>query len=153
MGHTYKVSHLCLLLRIACECTLECGRGTLAMIFTRHSFTTLTVGHTRMHRGKHIHMIAYGHTCTSAHHTHTHTLCPCTHYVNALVYAQNVDGKRQEDGRYARFTEEISAFIPKNRQFTDPVRTFAYGTDASFYRLNPKLVVKVCAAWSLRSLC
>lgn len=29
------------------------------------------------------------------------------------------------------------------RQFTDPVRTFAYGTDASFYRLNPKLVVKV----------
>ena len=91
------------------------------------------------------------HFCTP--HTHTHTLCPCTHYVNALVYAQNVDGKRQEDGRYARFTEEISAFIPKNRQFTDPVRTFAYGTDASFYRLNPKLVVKVCAAWSLRSLC
>mmetsp|Transcript_14411 Transcript_14411/g.39044 ORF Transcript_14411/g.39044 Transcript_14411/m.39044 type:complete len:1096 (-) Transcript_14411:437-3724(-) len=56
---------------------------------------------------------------------------------------ENVDGKRQEDGRYARFTEEISAFIPKDRQYTDPVRTFAYGTDASFYRLNPKLVVKV----------
>ena len=31
----------------------------------------------------------------------------------------------------------------EERQFTDPVRTFAYGTDASFYRLNPKLVVKV----------
>ncbi len=26
---------------------------------------------------------------------------------------------------------------------SDPVRTYAYGTDASFYRLNPKLVVKV----------
>ena len=33
--------------------------------------------------------------------------------------------------------------MPKARQFTDAVRTFAYGTDASFYRLNPKLVVKV----------
>jgi hypothetical protein len=29
------------------------------------------------------------------------------------------------------------------RQYSDPVRTFAYGTDASFYRLTPKLVVKV----------
>jgi hypothetical protein len=33
--------------------------------------------------------------------------------------------------------------VPSARQFTDPVRTFAYGTDASFYRLNPKMVVKV----------
>lgn len=56
---------------------------------------------------------------------------------------QNVDGHRFEDGRYKAFTEEISAFIPAERQFTDPVRTFAYGTDASFYRLNPKMVVKV----------
>mmetsp|Transcript_7098 Transcript_7098/g.12157 ORF Transcript_7098/g.12157 Transcript_7098/m.12157 type:complete len:1103 (+) Transcript_7098:137-3445(+) len=56
---------------------------------------------------------------------------------------KNLDGHRFEDGRYARFTDEISAFIPVERQFTDPVRTFAYGTDASFYRLNPKLVVKV----------
>lgn len=55
----------------------------------------------------------------------------------------NVDGRRVEDGRYAAFINEISAFIPTSRQFTDPVRTFAYGTDASFYRLNPKLVVKV----------
>ena len=29
------------------------------------------------------------------------------------------------------------------RLVSDAVRTFAYGTDASFYRLNPKLVVKV----------
>lgn len=57
---------------------------------------------------------------------------------------RNIDGYREEDGRYARFTEEISHFIPSQRQFTDPVRTFAYGTDASFYRLNPRMVVKVC---------
>lgn len=56
---------------------------------------------------------------------------------------KNVDGHRFEDGRYARFAEEVASFIPKERHFSDPVRTFAYGTDASFYRLNPKLVVKV----------
>ena len=54
-----------------------------------------------------------------------------------------MDGYREEDGRYAAFMSEISSFIPQQRQFTDPVRTFAYGTDASFYRLNPRLVVKV----------
>jgi D-lactate dehydrogenase len=59
---------------------------------------------------------------------------------------QNIDGYREEDGRYAAFTNEISAFIPSQRQFTDPVRTFAYGTDASFYRLNPRMVVKVRGA-------
>jgi len=41
---------------------------------------------------------------------------------------------RFDDGRYKAFSEEITSFIPKERQFTDPVRTFAYGTDASFYR-------------------
>ena len=34
----------------------------------------------------------------------------------------------------------------QERIFTDPVRTFAYGTDASFYRLNPKMVIKVRVA-------
>ena len=66
------------------------------------------------------------------------------HELNAKVTAfENVDGRRIEDGRYAAFVEEISEFVPKTRQFTDPVRTFAYGTDASFYRLNPKLVIKM----------
>ena len=56
---------------------------------------------------------------------------------------KNQDGHRFDDGRYKAFQAEISAFIGEERQFTDPVRTLAYGTDASFYRLNPKLVVKV----------
>ena len=59
---------------------------------------------------------------------------------------QNKDGHRLEDGRYAAFSQEITGFIPAERQYSDPVRTFAYGTDASFYRLNPKLVVKVRSA-------
>lgn len=56
---------------------------------------------------------------------------------------RNIDGHRFEDGRYKAFTDEIMKFIPKERLYTDPVRTFAYGTDASFYRLNPKMVSAV----------
>ncbi|MEB0150762.1 FAD-binding protein, partial [Pseudomonas sp. CCC2.2] len=33
--------------------------------------------------------------------------------------------------------------IPQDRRFTDPLSTLAFGTDASFYRLIPKLVIRV----------
>lgn len=55
----------------------------------------------------------------------------------------NVDGHRVDDGRFTSFAKDIAHFIPEARVFTDPLRTFAYGTDASFYRLNPKMVIKV----------
>ncbi len=45
------------------------------------------------------------------------------------------------DDKYKIFYEQISQKIGKNRIFTDTLRTLAYGTDASFYRLIPKLVV------------
>lgn len=38
---------------------------------------------------------------------------------------------------------DLKAFIPESRLIRDPLRTLAYGTDASFYRLIPKLVVRV----------
>ena len=44
---------------------------------------------------------------------------------------------------HKEFHDAILAFIPKNRIYTDPLRLFAYGTDASVYRLTPKLVVDV----------
>ena len=44
--------------------------------------------------------------------------------------------------RYQRFLADIRAFVPERRLFTDPLRTFAYGTDASFYRLVPKVVIR-----------
>ena len=44
---------------------------------------------------------------------------------------------------YRVFHERISLFIPPSRIFCDPFRTLAFGTDASFYRLVPKIVVKV----------
>ncbi len=38
------------------------------------------------------------------------------------------------------FLEEILGFMPRDRVFTDELRTLAWGTDASFYRLIPKIV-------------
>jgi D-lactate dehydrogenase len=46
-------------------------------------------------------------------------------------------------GPYAAFARSISATIPSSRLIDDELRTLAYGTDASLYRLIPKLVVKV----------
>lgn len=58
---------------------------------------------------------------------------------------RNVDGERIEDGRYAAFRDEALATgaVRDANVFEDPVRTFAYGTDASFYRLVPKMVLKI----------
>ncbi len=44
-------------------------------------------------------------------------------------------------GKYQTFHDEISTFIDQRFIFTDPLHTLAYGTDASFYRLVPKIVV------------
>jgi len=44
---------------------------------------------------------------------------------------------------YRTFVRSISATIPEERIITDELRTFTYGTDASFYRLIPKVVLKV----------
>ncbi len=46
-------------------------------------------------------------------------------------------------GPYSEFYHEILSFIPQTRVFTNPLHTVAYGTDASFYRLIPKIVIWV----------
>ncbi len=38
---------------------------------------------------------------------------------------------------------ELAGVVPAARLITDPLRRLAYGTDASFYRLTPKVVVEV----------
>ncbi|WP_394560754.1 FAD-binding and (Fe-S)-binding domain-containing protein [Aquipseudomonas alcaligenes] len=43
----------------------------------------------------------------------------------------------------AAFLAEVHCLIPRERLFDDPLSTLAFGTDASFYRLIPKLVVRV----------
>jgi D-lactate dehydrogenase len=44
---------------------------------------------------------------------------------------------------YQQFYQEIARFIPSKHIFADPIRTLAYGVDASLYRITPKLVVKI----------
>ncbi|WP_434701568.1 FAD-binding and (Fe-S)-binding domain-containing protein [Pseudomonas sp. D1-36] len=43
----------------------------------------------------------------------------------------------------APFLRDVLQLIPQQRRFDDPLSTLAFGTDASFYRLVPKLVVRV----------
>ena len=43
----------------------------------------------------------------------------------------------------AAFLAAIEQLIPQQRRFDDPLSTLAFGTDASFYRLIPQLVVRV----------
>ncbi len=43
----------------------------------------------------------------------------------------------------AAFLAKVERLIPAERRFDDPLSTLAFGTDASFYRLIPKLVVRV----------
>jgi D-lactate dehydrogenase len=45
-------------------------------------------------------------------------------------------------GVYSRLYSSLSTVIPQTRLITDPLRTLAYGTDASFYRLVPRIVIK-----------
>jgi D-lactate dehydrogenase len=44
---------------------------------------------------------------------------------------------------YNFILNRLSTEIPPERLIADPLRTLAYGTDASFYRLVPRLIVKV----------
>ena len=41
-----------------------------------------------------------------------------------------------------RFLNELSAVLPEERIYTDELRTLAWGTDASFYRLTPQVVIR-----------
>ncbi len=41
-----------------------------------------------------------------------------------------------------RFLDEIKSFLPTDSVYTDELRTLAWGTDASFYRLTPQVVIR-----------
>ena len=44
--------------------------------------------------------------------------------------------------QYDDFLKAIQQFIPKDRIYTDELRTLGWGTDASFYRQIPKIVIR-----------
>lgn len=56
------------------------------------------------------------------------------------------------DKDFDGFQRELAAQIPTARLIDDPLRRLAYGTDASFYRLTPRLVVQVESIDELRHL-
>lgn len=43
---------------------------------------------------------------------------------------------------YESLLNDLRKFVPKDRIYTDELRTLAWGTDASFYRMTPKIVVR-----------
>lgn len=45
-------------------------------------------------------------------------------------------------GSYRQLYDRLVQFVDRKRIFHDPLHTLAFGTDASFYRLIPKMVVK-----------
>ena len=47
------------------------------------------------------------------------------------------------NGKYYELAQRLKAVIPAERLIHDDLRLLAFGTDASFYRLIPKLVIKV----------
>ena len=53
---------------------------------------------------------------------------------------------------YDELHRELSAFIPAARLITDPLRRLAWGSDASFYRLVPQLVVVAESEHEVRRL-
>lgn len=46
------------------------------------------------------------------------------------------------DEAFGQLLQDLQPLLPRERLITDPLRTLAYGTDASFYRLIPKIVIK-----------
>jgi len=45
-------------------------------------------------------------------------------------------------GNYKKFYDDINSIIETSRLYTDETRNLAYGTDAGFYRLIPKIIVR-----------
>jgi D-lactate dehydrogenase len=46
------------------------------------------------------------------------------------------------EGKYSQFYEKIKDKVSQDNIFTDKLHTLVFGTDASFYRLLPKIVIK-----------
>jgi D-lactate dehydrogenase len=61
---------------------------------------------------------------------------------HASVFSIPPKETKMPDTTYQRFHARLKSFIPESRLATDPLRTLAHGTDASFYRLIPKVVIR-----------
>lgn len=59
----------------------------------------------------------------------------------AIVY-ELFEGNPMEALRYDLFLKDVQLFVDQKQIYTDELRTFGWGTDASFYRLIPKIVIR-----------
>ena len=48
----------------------------------------------------------------------------------------------KKNNPYEAFLQAVRGYLPKDRIYTDLLRRFAWGTDASFYRLVPQIVIR-----------
>ncbi len=55
-------------------------------------------------------------------------------------------------GKYRELYNKLLQTIPKERMFHDSLTTLAFGTDASFYRLVPKLVIRAHSVYEVREI-
>ena len=65
--------------------------------------------------------------------------------VKAAIEVVEVKHKTMSDissRDYDSFLSDIKRFIPSDRIYTDELRTLGWGTDASFYRQIPKIVIR-----------
>jgi D-lactate dehydrogenase len=53
---------------------------------------------------------------------------------------------------YRKFYQVIQSSISQDRLITDPLHTLTFGTDASFYRLHPKIVIKTNAEQEVQAI-
>ncbi len=61
--------------------------------------------------------------------------------INYMTTSTNTTSTRNPQV-YADFLAEIKKFVPSDRIYTDELRTLGWGTDASFYRQIPKVVIR-----------
>ena len=54
--------------------------------------------------------------------------------------------------RYEQYVNRIAAFVPRERIYTDDLRTLAWGTDAGFYRHIPQVVVRAASEQEVAQL-
>ncbi len=58
------------------------------------------------------------------------------------IFAQEYKNQIEMSGKYEQFLSEVRRFMPEDRIYTDELRRLAWGTDAGFYRMTPKVVLR-----------
>ena len=62
--------------------------------------------------------------------------------VNLYICILNTTVYHSMTDRYSRFLKSVTEFVDSDRIYTDELRRIASGTDAGFYRLVPKIVIR-----------